>query len=121
MQRFLPNAARSIALAAVLSMAIALAATPAGAVWSGTDGKLVFFKTDFASEQPIAQIYSMNRPGNGEKNLTAKGGSDEEVDIQPSVAPDGKHIAFASLDFATGSAQIWTMTFEGLRRTNISN
>ena len=30
-------------------------------------------------------------------------------------------IAFARLDQDTGSAQLWTMTFEGLKQTNVSN
>jgi Tol biopolymer transport system component len=93
----------------------------AGAVWSGTDGKLVFYKFSGTDDAPVAQIYSMNRPGNGQKNLSVKGGAGGEVDIQPSVSPDGKRIAFAHLDVATGSAQVWTMTFEGLNRTDISN
>jgi Tol biopolymer transport system component len=93
----------------------------AGAVWAGTTGKLVSFKLDMTSAQPMAQIYSMNRPGNGQKNLTTKTGSAADVDIQPSVSPDGKSIAFAHLDPDTMSAQVWTMTFEGNFRTDISN
>ena len=93
----------------------------AGAVWAGTDGKLVFYKFDVTSPQPIAQVFSMNRPGNGQKNLSAKSGAAGEVDIQPSVSPDGKSIAFAHLDLDTGSAQVWTMSFEGHQRIDISN
>ena len=37
----------------------------AGAVWSGTDGKLVFYQFSGTDEAPVAQIFSMNRPGNG--------------------------------------------------------
>jgi len=114
--------------AAPLTAAIALFASTtwaltgtAGAVWAGTDGKLVYYQFSGSDQAPVAQIFSMNRPGNGQKNLSAKGGAAGQVDIQPSVSPDGKRIAFAHLDFETGSAQVWTMTFEGLNRTDISN
>src|SRR5262249_48393784 len=93
----------------------------AGAVWGGANGKLVFFKLDMTSQEPFAQIFSMNGAGNGQRNLSAKGGASGEVDIQPSISPDGRRIAFAHLDLETMSAQIWTMTFEGHNRTDVSN
>jgi Tol biopolymer transport system component len=90
----------------------------AGAAFSGVNGKFVFFKDDFPNS---VQIYSMNGPGNGEKNLSAKGGGGSQLDLQPSVSPDGQSIAFVRLDQATGSGQLWTMTFEGLKQSDVSN
>ena len=69
----------------------------------------------------FVQIFSMNRPGNGQKNLERRVAEHPEVDIQPSVSPDGKTIGFARLDQDTGLAPPWTMTFEGLKQTDISN
>jgi Tol biopolymer transport system component len=92
-----------------------------GAVWAGTDGKLVYYQFTGTQDAPVAQIYSINRPGNGAKNLSAKGGAAGQVDIQPSVSPDGQRIAFTHLDPETGSPQLWTMTFEGNFRTDVSN
>jgi len=93
----------------------------AGAAFSGVNGKFVFEKADFSVDPPVLQIYSMNTPGNGQKNLSAKGGGADQIDIQPSVSPDGRSIAFARLDQESGSGQLWTMTFEGLNQTDISN
>ena len=66
----------------------------AGAVWAGTDGKLVYYQFSGTEQAPVAQIFSMNRPGNGQKNLSAKGGAANQVDIQvealpPQAAPSG--------------------------------
>jgi Tol biopolymer transport system component len=98
-----------------------LTAGSAGAVWSGVDGKLVFSKFDTTSQNPVAQIFSMNVNGKGQKNLSAAGGAAGQLDIQPAVSPDGKRIAFTHFDPVTGSAQIWVMSFQGHFRTDISN
>jgi len=116
--------ARVVVVAAVVGAGLATLGGTADAAFSGTDGKLVFFKvsSDGGDGPPsFVQIFSMNRPGNGQKNLSAKGGGGSQVDIQPSVSPDGKMIAFTRLDQDTGSPQLWTMTFEGLKQTNVSN
>ncbi len=111
--------ARVVVVAAVIGAGLAMLGGTANAAFSGTDGKLVFYKVSSdgdAGPPSFVQIFSMNRPGNGQKNLSAKGGGASQVDIQPSVSPDGKTIAFARLDQDTGSAQLWTMTFEGRSR-----
>jgi len=97
-------------------------AAPVEAVWPGANGKIVFVKVDFSNPGvPAAQIYSMNRNGGNQRNLSAAGGGGDQVDIQPSVSPDGKRIAFARLDQATFSAQLWTMRIDGSQQTDISN
>ena len=125
MMRFMTaKLARVVVVAAVIGAGLAMLGGTANAAFSGTDGKLVFYKVSSdggAGPPSFVQIFSMNRPGNGQKNLSAKGGGASQVDIQPSVSPDGKTIAFARLDQDTGSAQLWTMTFEGLKQTDISN
>ena len=122
--RFAAKLGRVVVVVAVVGAGLAMLGGTADAAFSGTDGKLVFFKvsSDGGEGPPsFVQIFSMNRPGNGQKNLSAKGGGANQVDIQPSVSPDGKTIAFARLDQDTGSAQLWTMTFEGLNQTDVSN
>ena len=116
--------ARVAVVGAVIGASVAVLGGTADAAFSGTDGKLVFFKVSSDDQQgppSFVQIFSMNRPGNGQKNLSAKGGGAGQLDIQPSVSPNGQQIAFARFDPDTGSAQLWTMTFEGLKQTNVSN
>jgi Tol biopolymer transport system component len=111
------------AAAAVLTFVWVLAivfATPVAAAWPGANGKIVFFKVDPSNPAPAAQIYSMKSDGSGQTNLSAAGGGADQVDIQPSVSPDGRRIAFARLDLATFSAQIWVMKIDGSHQTNIS-
>jgi Tol biopolymer transport system component len=113
-----------IRASALLTVAGAVAiafAVPVQAAWPGANGKIVFFKRGGTETAPVAQIYSMNKNGHGEKNLSAAGGGGNSLDIQPSVSPDGKRIAFARLDLAAFSAQIWVMNMNGSRQTNISN
>src|SRR5580765_7618997 len=113
-----------VVVVTLVGAALAVLGGSAGAAFSGTDGKLVFYKSSLdGGEGPpsFLQIFSMNRPGNGQKNLSAKGGGAGQLDIQPSVSPNGQQIAFARFDPHTGSAQLWTMTFEGLKQTNVSN
>jgi Tol biopolymer transport system component len=108
-------------LTAVCAIAI-VSAAPVEAVWPGANGKIVFFKVDFSNPAgPAAQIYSMNSNGRNQRNLSAAGGGGDQVDIQPSVSPDGKRIAFARLDPQTFSAQLWTMRIDGSQQTDISN
>lgn len=115
--------------AAVLSaplLAIACAfgivfAQTAQAAWPGGNGKIVFYKVDFATG--AAQIYSMNSRGQDQTNLSAAGGA-SQFDIQPSVSPDGRRIAFARaevLNPTTMTGQLWTMNIDGSHQANISN
>ena len=114
-------ATRAAAVLTVCAVAIMFAA-PVEAVWPGANGKIVFVKVDFSNPGvPAAQIYSMNSNGGNQRNLSAAGGGGDQVDIQPSVSPDGKRIAFARLDQATFSAQLWTMRIDGSQQTDISN
>jgi Tol biopolymer transport system component len=108
--------------AAIVACAFAVGmglAPPAGAVWPGVNGKIVFFKFSFA--QFSGQIFSMNSNGTGQKNLSAAGGGAAQLDIQPSVSPNGRFIAFVRLDPSTGSAQLWVMNSDGSGQTDISN
>jgi Tol biopolymer transport system component len=98
------------------------AAAPASAVWPGANGKIVFFKFAFTSPTTISgQIFSVNRDGTGETDLSAAGGGADQVDIQPSVSPNGRKIAFVRFDPSTGSAQLWVMNFNGSGQTDVSN
>jgi TolB protein len=115
-QRMLVAATAIAALACAAGM---LFAQPAGAVWPGGNGDIVFFKFDFSTFS--AQIYSMSSQGQGQTNLSAAGGGSAQSDVQPSVSPDGKRIAFTRVDQASGSAQIWVMRIDGSRQTDISN
>jgi len=110
-----------VALIALVGATVVVAAGTAGGVWSGDNGKLVFFKFTGSDEGPIAEIYSMDSDGQHQTNLTAAGGAAGQVDIQPSVSPDGKSIAFTHLDPDTQSAQVWTMKFDGSDRTDVSD
>jgi Tol biopolymer transport system component len=104
----------------MLAFAVGMwAAPPAGAVWSGVDGKIVFFRADFSTF--IGQVYWMNRNGTGQRNLSAAGGGAGQFDFQPSVSPDGTRIAFVRFDMITGSPQLWVMNFDGSGQTDISN
>src|SRR5437868_14349292 len=97
-------ATRAAAVLTVCAVAIMFAA-PVEAVWPGANGKIVFVKVDFSNPGVLAaQIYSMNRNGGIQRNLSAAGGGRDKVDIPPSVSPSAKHIAFARLDYATVSA-----------------
>lgn len=58
---------------------------------------------------PTAQIYSMGSKGQDQTNLSAAGGGASQVDIQPSVSPDGKRIAFTRVDLATFSGGVGTI------------
>lgn len=107
------------AIPALAFAAAMLLTPPAGAVWSGVNGKIVFNKFDFSNFS--AQVYSMNRHGSGQTNLSAAGGGGAQTDVQPSVSPNGRRIAFARLDPASNSAQVWVMNFDGSGQTNISN
>jgi len=107
-------------LSVVGAIGIAFAA-PAEAAWLGNNGKIVFFKAGGSQSAPTAQIYSMDSNGQNQTNLSAAGGGADQLDIQPSVSPDGKRIAFVRADLATLSAQIWVMKIDGSHQTNISN
>src|SRR2546428_13752886 len=88
-------ATRAAAVLTVCAVAIIFAA-PVEAVWPGANGKIVFVKVDFSNPGvPAAQIYSMNRNGANQRNLSAAGGGGDQVDSQPSASADWKRIAYA--------------------------
>jgi Tol biopolymer transport system component len=115
----------SILGAPLLVVAIAFGivfAQTAEAAWPGGNGKIVFYKVNFAAF--TAQIYSINSEGR-QIDLSAAGGGASQFDFQPSVSPDGKRIAFtrlAILDLTTFAvaAQLWTMNIDGSHQTDIS-
>src|ERR1700694_360212 len=115
----------SILGAPLLVVAIAFGvvfAQTAEAAWPRGNGKIVFYKVNFAAF--TAQIYSINSEGK-QTDLSAAGGGASEFDFQPSVSPDGKRIVFtrrAILDPTTFAvaAQLWTMNIDGSHQTDIS-
>jgi Tol biopolymer transport system component len=115
------RATTATVLALVCALGIVFAQS-AAAAWPGGNGKIVFVKFNFASFS--AQIYSMDSQGKAQTNLSAAGGGTSPIDIQPSVSPDGKRIAFVRgtfLDPMTITAQLWTMNIDGSHQTSISN
>lgn len=114
----------AVPAAAILAVACAfgiLFAQAAEAAWPGDNGKIVFYKADFFTGAD--QIYSMNSQGQGQTNLSAAGGT-SQIDIQPSVSPNGKRIAFTRgevLGPRTVTGQLWTMNIDGSHQTDISH
>src|ERR1700674_1037979 len=115
---------RAPVLAITLALGIVFAQA-AQAAWPGSNGRIVFYKFD--PSIGASHIYSMNSRGQDQRDLTAVG-STSLFDIQPSVSPDGKRIAFARaepvLDPNNPNAmtgQLWTMNIDGTHQTNISN
>jgi Tol biopolymer transport system component len=92
----------------------------AQAVWPGENGKIVFWKFSGSMFAPQAQIYSMDSSGLNQVDLSAAGGGATQLDVQPSVSPNGKRIAFARVDPITFTSQVWTMKMNGSDQTNIS-
>jgi Tol biopolymer transport system component len=108
-------------LAVACAFGIVFAQT-AHAAWPGGNGKIVFYKVSFATM--AAHIYSMNDEGQDQTDLTAAGGGTSQFDIQPSVSPNGRRIAFTRaevLNPTTLTGQIWTMNLDGSDQTDISN
>jgi Tol biopolymer transport system component len=116
---------RVATLASLLATACTLGivfAQPAEAAWPGDNGKIVFYRASTSpSGQISAQIYSMSSQGKEQTNLSAAGGGAAQLDIQPSVSPNGKRIAFTRADPTTLAGQIWTMKMDGSNQTDISN
>ena len=111
-------AATALAVASVFGLVFAQTAE---AAWPGGNGRIVFVKADPSNFS--SQIYSMNSRGQGQMNLSAAGGT-SPLDIQPSVSPDGKRIAFTRAEFlgpTTLSGQIWVMNIDGSHQTDLSN
>jgi Tol biopolymer transport system component len=116
---------RAATLASLLATACTVGlvfAQSAQAAWPGGNGKIVFYRASTSpSGQISAQIYSMSSQGQEQTNLSAAGGGAAQLDIQPSVSPDGKRIAFTRADPATLAGQIWTMKMDGSDQTDVSN
>jgi Tol biopolymer transport system component len=122
----MPLARRATKLSVLLTIAFGAGlvfAQPAAAVWPGENGKIVFYKALIAPNgAPISvQIYSMTSQGQQLTDLSAAGGGANQLDIQPSVSPNGKRIAFVRVDPVTVVPQIWTMKIDGSDQTDISN
>jgi Tol biopolymer transport system component len=116
---------RAAKLACILTTACTVGmvfAQSAEAAWPGGNGKIVFYKASMTSQgATIAQIYSMSSQGKDQTNLSAAGGGAHTLDIQPSVSPNGKRIAFTRVDPNTLAGQIWTMKMDGSDQTDVSN
>jgi Tol biopolymer transport system component len=115
---------RATKLAVLLTIAFGagiVCAQPALAVWPGENGKIIFYKASNPPAPLSVQIYSMTSQGQELTNLSAAGGGANQLDVQPSVSPNGKRIAFARVDPITLVPQIWTMKIDGSDQTDISN
>jgi Tol biopolymer transport system component len=108
------------AFVAVFTASIVLALS-AHAVWPGSNGKIVFWKFSGSISAPHTQIYSMDSNGLNQMDLSAAGGGANQLDVQPSVSPNGKRIAFTRVDLSSGTSQIWTMKMNGSDQTNVSH
>lgn len=122
------RAAKLASLLTILCGACLVFVQPALAVWPGENGKIIFWKAPL-SQQMSAQIYSMDSDGSHQTNLSAAGGGANQLDIQPSVSPNGKRIAFTRALIFPGPTpaqplivgQIFTMRIDGSHQMNISN
>jgi Tol biopolymer transport system component len=115
---------RAAKLACILTTACTAGlvfAQSAEAVWPGGNGKIVFYKASQTPQGISAQIYSMSSQGKDQMDLSAAGGGANQLDIQPSVSPNGRRIVFTRVDPTTTAGQIWTMKMDGSDQTNISN
>ena len=118
---------RAPKLAAILTIVCAgclVFGQTAQAVWPGSNGKIVFWKFSGSMQSPHAQIYSMDSNGLNQTNLSAAGGGADHLDVQPSVSPNGKRIAFTRVELTsptTATSQVWTMKMDGSDQTNVSN
>ncbi|TME12964.1 MAG: hypothetical protein E6I70_16280, partial [Chloroflexi bacterium] len=115
------RAPKLVALLAAACTGLLVGAQSAHAVWPGGNGKIVFWKFSGSMQSPQAQIYSMDSTGLNQVNLSAAGGGANQLDVQPSVSPNGKRIAFARIDPITFNTQIWTMKMDGSDQTNVTN
>ena len=94
------TAACCLVLAALLAAAAVLvaAAGPAGAAFSGGNGKVAFYRN--------GDVWTMNADGSGPANLTnTPNTSDDEV--EPAWSPDGRKIAFTSDRPGSDSTTVW--------------
>src|SRR2546421_1834604 len=115
------RAPKFVALLAAACTGLLVGASTAQAVWPGGNGKIVFWKFSGSMQSPQAQIYSMDSTGANQVNLSAAGGGANQLDVQPTVSRNGKLIAFARVELATGTSQIWTMKMDGSDQTNVTN
>lgn len=107
-------------------VAILVSAQPAAAVWPGANGKIVFWKADITSHSANGQIYAMDSHGANQVNLSAAGGGAGQIDLQPSVSPDGKRIAFTrglvpDPNNPVIIGQIFTMRMDGSHQADVTN
>ena len=95
--------------AAFVTLVLGLAATPAQAAFAGRNGRIAFSSLRGGR----LDIYTMRPNGGHERNLT----NDAPPDFQPAWSPDGRLIAFVSLDVTVSHFdQIYTMSPTGADR-----
>jgi Tol biopolymer transport system component len=78
----------------------------------GPPGSIVFYSRRGGT---LAKIYTMNADGSGVRALTDGPGND----LWPDLAPDGRHIAFAST--RSGNSEIYVLDLADGTLTNVSN
>ena len=123
---FAHQAAKLAAFLTTACTAGIVLAQPVAAAWPGNNGKIVFWKADVTSHAANGQIYSMNSQGGKQLNLSAAGGGAGQIDIQPSVSPDGKLIVFLRGVIPDPNnpviiGQLFTMRIDGSHQTDITN
>lgn len=109
MRNLLSRTVLSLALAA--SAALAVPGPPAHAVFPGTNGKIVYSRSDGDFE-----IFSINPDGTNTTRLT----NNSVADTEPTVSPNGNKIAFTR-DSSEIDAEIYTMQMNGSNLTRITN
>lgn len=97
----------TIRLLAVMALMLAGvgAASPASATFSGTDGLIVYVKSN--------QIYTIPPAGGTPKQLTT---STSGKNYRPEWSPDGSRIAYIN-ETSSGVKDIWTMSATGTAKT----
>jgi Tol biopolymer transport system component len=111
----MPKRARfALAGSVVALVALALAAAPALATFSGTNGRITFNMFNEATES--IEIFSVAPDGSDLQQLTS---NPDRVSFFTDWSPDGQKIAFDS-DRTDDGVQIWTMDWDGSNEVQLT-
>ncbi len=94
--------------------ALAVGATPSGAIVPGPNGLIAFE----SSRDGNTEIYVMNPDGTVPRNLTR---SKTSFDVFPAWSPDGSQISFSSDRAETGDADVYKMNADGSNVTRLTD
>src|SRR6185312_257262 len=96
-----------------IALAIGLSAAPAAqATHPGANGRIAFTRDAAANEE----IWTARPDGSDARPITANGWGDR----MPAFSPDGKRIAFVSLENGAANPEIYVMNADGSGRTRLT-